>query len=277
MRRPLQVFLSALALLALPALPGCADEVIVTDPDAPNDGFVSVSQSPPNQAFLGASFYKRVPAAGTITEVDHDGACRRDHFALPTSSSPRLPVDAGEVRVTGGLKDFGANFESGYDFHATGAIFKAGDVLNLDVGGSDDVAPMSVTLSAPPVVVIAPPPATIDIGKDLTFTWTSSPGAGTLTIQIEVLWDAVKTDYSSAVNFPREIVGCTADISQGTLTIPASLLSQLPTMSSVPAIVSARASNFDSRHAGNSRVGFSVNADAATPSGALYMINAKLN
>lgn len=225
MTRSLPAVLSALALLALP---GCACEVIVADPDMPNFGIFSISQSPPNQVNAGAGFYKGVPQSRR-EEIARDGACWLEHYALPVSSPQLLPVDAGELRVTGGLTDLTTDFESGYDFQEKGAIFKAGDVLTLHVEGSDEIAPMSVTLPAPPTPVIAPPPATLDIGEDLTFTWTSPPGIGTLQFYVQVSWDAVKTDYSSAVYFPRDIVRCTADISQGTLTMPASLLSQLST------------------------------------------------
>lgn len=271
MTRPFQAFSIALALLAMP---GCASEVIAPDPDAPNVGLFSVYQFPPDQASVGAGFYKHLPPRSV--EIDRDGECWIDHYGLPLSGSQSLPVDAGELRVTGGLTDLVADFESGYDFQAKGTIFEAGDVLTLDVEGSDEVAPMSVTLPAPPTPVIAPPPATIDIGEDLTFTWTSTPGTGTLTIQVQVYWAPVKTDYSIAVYGARDILRCSADISQGTLTMPASLLSQLTTNGPLPATVSANTLNFDVRHAGNSSVSFGLMTRAVTPSGEEYHFDADL-
>lgn len=272
MTRPLPAILSVLALLAVP---GCADEVLVPDPDMPNFGLFSVYQTPPDQVNAVALFRKGVAPSGR-QEIDHDGACLLEHYILPVWS-PQLPVvDAGELRVTGGLTDLTTDFESGYDFQEKGAIFEAGDVLTLHVEGSDEVAPMSVTLTAPPTPVIAPPPATLDIGEDLTFTWTSPPGTGTLQISVQVFWDAVKIDYSSAVYHARDIVRCNADVSQGTLTMPASLLSQISTSGPLPASIHALTTNRDSRRAGKSLVSFGVTTGAVSPSGEAYNFDADL-
>jgi hypothetical protein len=278
MTRSLLAFSSALALLAMP---GCT-EVLV--PDGPDFGLVSVFQSPlvqgavfTNQASASALFGKGVPRSA-FQLIDQDGACRIDHYPLPVLvSGPEAQVlDAGELRVTGGLTDLVMDFDGGYDFYAKSAIFEAGDVLTLQVEGSDEVAPISVTVPAPPTPVITPPPATIDIGEDLTFTWTSAPGTGTLQLDLQTSWDAVKTG-SGEVHYPRDIVRCNVDISQGTVTMPASLLSQLTTSGSHPASVFAVASNGEILHrSGKSRVSFFVNADAATPSGEAYQFDADL-
>lgn len=275
MTRAIPAFLTLVALLALP---GCPCEVLVEEPDGPTHGLFTINQTLPNQALAGAWFVKvRKGAAAGQIELDHDGACRLYHSEPPgPHTSAPVEVDAGTLRVTGGLTDLVADFEGGYAFPEKTAIFEAGDVLTLDVEGSDDVAPMSVALTAPPLAVIAPPPATIDIGEDLTFTWASPPGAGTLAIQLQTYWPAVKTGPSSAVWGLRDLVMCQADISEGTLTMPASLLSQISDDGPDGARVSAYAHNQDLRHAGDSSVTFGVFADAAAPSGEAYQFDAEL-
>jgi hypothetical protein len=58
---------------------------------------------------------------------------------------------------------------------------------------------------------------------------------------------------------PRDIVRCKVDISQGTVTMPASLLSQLSTTGPRPATVFAEASKSEIlHHVGKSRVTFIV-------------------
>jgi hypothetical protein len=270
MTRRLPTFFTAVALLATP---GCADCVIVEE-RGPILGLFTVNQTPPNQAHAGAFFRK-----GTFqgpTELDRDGACWLDHYEQP-SASPNLPIelDAGELRVTGGLEELVADFNGGYEFPGKTAIFEAGDVLTLHVEGTDQVPSMAVTLPAPPVPVIAPPPTTIDTGEDLTFTWTSPPGTGTLTIQVEGFWPAVKTDSGTAWH-PRDIVRCQGDISQGTLTMPASLLFQVSDDGPQGATISAYVNNYERRNAGDSIIDFSVSTAAAAPTGGAYMFDADL-
>lgn len=265
--------------IALLALPGCASEVLVSEPDGPAQGLFTVGQTPPNRAFAGATFFKiRGEVDRGPTEIDRDGACWLDHYEPPDEPSPiqLVQVDAGEVRVTGGLTDLTATFENGgYVFPEKGAIFEAGDVLTLDVEGSDDVPPMSVTLAAPPLLVISPAPATIDTSEDIVFTWTSPPGTGTLTIQVQGYWPAVQL-ASGPVWGPRDIVRCQVPLSDGTLTMPASLLSQVSDDGPHGASVSARVTNHEVRTSGDTLVGFSVGTDAATPSGKAYHFDAPL-
>lgn len=238
-------------------------------------GFFAISQSPPDQAHAGAFFSNEVRPEPR--EVDHEGACRLFHQELTDWISPQpAKLDAGLLRVTGGLTDvvlaLGSN---GYNSTGEQAIFKAGDMLTLDVEGSDEVAPASATITAPPVPIVAPPPGTIDTSQDLTFTWESKAGTGTVTIGVGGYWPAVKNDFGEAW-YPRDNVSCAADVSQGTLTMPASLLSQITTDGAHGVRFSAQAWNNEIRYDGDSRVGFLVSATAVTPSGQAYSFDAKL-
>lgn len=255
-------------------------------PDEPTLGVFGVYQATPDEFGMGAHFRKRVlsgtvpSGTGGTPEIDHDGACRLYHYdPPPTSSAPHVPqaaVDAGELRVTGGLTDLTMTFEDGYaSLLQKGVLFETGDALTLHIEGSDVVSPMSVTFPAPPPPVIALPPATIDIGEDLTLTWTSAPGTGSLNIDITTWWDAVKTDSGTSWS-SRDVVGCTVDVSQGTVTMPASLLSQISPTSSLPPQISASVANDDTRQVGDDLVGFRVETYAATPSGGLYLLDVDL-
>src|SRR5262245_61944463 len=110
MTRPLLAFSSALALLALP---GCT-EVLV--PDGPTEGLFGVYQFSPNEFGQWATFSKRVLSVnGGVEEIDRDGTCTLYRYAPPPVSGPTSPlaVDAGELRVTGGLEDLVMDFEDG--------------------------------------------------------------------------------------------------------------------------------------------------------------------
>jgi hypothetical protein len=146
-------------------------------------------------------------------------------------------------------------------------------MLTLEIGGSDTVEPMAATLTGPPVAVLAPPPATIDRGQDLTFTWTSAPGTGHLVIGIDA---QASGDGHPVVTYTTDAVNCWADVSQGTLTIPSSLLSKLPTDSHLPAVVLAMSYNSERRHAGKSWVVFTADTTATTPGGEGYDLQAEL-
>lgn len=209
--------------------------------------------------------------------VAEEGACRLEHHersAVPRGAPP-VQLDAGELRVTGGSKQLVAVYDDGYEFPPETAIFETGDVLTFDIEGSDRVAAMSVSIPAPPAPVITPPPETIDTGEDLTFTWTSAPGAGAMDIRVWGYWPAVDTSTGKA--WPgRDVVTCEVEPSQGTLTMPASLLSQVVTESAVGVSVGAFVSIRERRAFGDSFVGFHLNTTAVTPSGQAYLLSSKL-
>ncbi|APR87198.1 hypothetical protein A7982_12547 [Minicystis rosea] len=245
--------------------------------DKPDYGFVWVHQSPLSPG-MSASFWDKL-GRSRIEGIESDSACQIEHWAKPEPSNdgpPLVLLDAGELRLTGGLKDLTLDFESGYRLDEQGAIFEPGDDLTLEVEGSDDVAPMSVTVTAPPAPVITPPPETLDIGEDLTVTWTSAPGKGRLQFAVGTYWDGVKNSASGETFHPREIVRCFADVSQGELTMPVSLLSQLSTDAPRPASFFALVDNEMVHKVGNSTVRFLAESIALTPSGDVYSFDAEL-
>ncbi|APR87199.1 hypothetical protein A7982_12548 [Minicystis rosea] len=214
-----------------------------------------------------------------VEVVESDGVCQLEHWAKPDPSNDAtesVPLDAGELRVTGGLADRAVGFANGYRLAESAPIFEAGDELTLEVEGSDEVAPMSVTVTAPPSPVIASPPTMLDIGEDFSVTWTSPPGKGTLQLYLQVSWDPVKPGPSTMSSGPRDMVRCFADVSQGKLTMPASLLSQISTSGSEPAVIAGVVSNDVIHKVGGSLVRFSVQSTPVTPGGEGYFSNVDL-
>ncbi len=274
MRRCLQTLSTALALFAVP---GCANEVIIPD-DAPVRGIFNVQQNQPDAfpaVLAGARFVRGGSGGATSTEIGAEGGCRSYQMKQGLDGNPGVAVDVGKLRVTGKLADLTADFEGGYEFFEKGPIFEAGDPITFGVEGSDLLPALSVTLPGPPIPVLAPPPATIARDEDLVFTWQSPAGTGTLNIDVAVFGDWIDTP-SGPVRPSEYTIDCKADVATGTLTVPASLLSLLPAAGTMDASISASVNNGESRQDEGYSVWFVVGTTAVGPEGKAYFFNPAL-
>jgi hypothetical protein len=277
MERTLSACVAAALLLALP---GCG--WVKVEEEGAVSGLFSISQAPPDHANVWAGFRKITDHGDDDwrVEVAHEGPCSLVHYAPPPSSPPELPaqLDAGKLRVTGGLKELVADYDDEsdkYEFAQEKAVFEAGDVLTFDIEGTDRVPSMSVSIPAPETAIVSAPPETIDTTQDLTFAWTSASGKGTVTIQVLGFYPAHQVGSTKGWS-ERDAVVCEVPLAQGTLTMPTSLLSQLVTDPQPGLHIMANAQNTELRSFGDSFVGFVVSAIAMTPDGTAYLHQAKM-
>lgn len=212
------------ALLLLLSAPACDGEVVVP-PRPVHRGIVSVLQNPGSSPWVGTYVQFIEQIDDPCTTLDTEGSCRlvgcKSGWGLPGTFAY---VDAGTITITGSLGEAVVPFgEHTYGpGHHDGLVFATGDLLRLDVAGSDTIAPIAVTLPIPPppVVTSVPDGSVIDRSLPFAIAWDSDAPAGQVRAWI---------DMHPAVDVGDLYImlQCSADLSAGRLEMSPALLSAL--------------------------------------------------
>ena len=99
----------------------------------------------------------------------------------------------------------------------------SGGSYTLSGAGGKDIGPCSATgVIEPLITVTSAIPSTIPRSQDLTITWTGGTGTDYITV-----FGAASAPIDA--NTPNtEVFACTTTVDKGTITVPATVLSQLP-------------------------------------------------
>lgn len=277
----------ALSLRRLVALglsvvaPGCGQALVEecdVDPPSPEDfGSVVVDQLPPGGAVNGeqptelwASFHRDYVAP--CAEVHRAGSCAVLRCERAWADGGEL-LDGGAITMTGGLTDLSLEGDAlGALYHQKQdtPMFEPGDALTFSIAGSDAVEPFTTTLVAPPLPVITSGPPKLDRSTPSVFEWTSDPGEGRLAVSITNYPESVQTGDLVESGPVSERIACEADISEGSLTVPASLLEQLTPGAVAPTDVQISVWNRETRERDAFRLLIMAGGYATLPEGGLY-------
>ncbi|APR75557.1 Hypothetical protein A7982_00903 [Minicystis rosea] len=207
--------------------------------------------------------------------VESDGGCQRLHCEVGWAIAG-VAVDAGELSLTGGLMDITAD-ASGYNQSLETPLFEPGDMLELALLGNERFTPVTISLEAPPLPVVAPPAAgPLLRSAPLTITWNSAPGPGTVTASITTYPDAWQEGQTTHSGDVSEKVSCEAAVSAGSLTMPVSLLSMLPPSTVTQADLRVGVATREVRERDGFRIDFSVGGYATLSEGGMYWFSRDL-
>jgi uncharacterized protein (TIGR03437 family) len=154
------------------------------------------------------------------------GTCR-----VAASNTTGLPsglgvLDAGTVTLNGpGIANFAVPQlpDKTYSFNFSGDQVTSGSTYTLSGAGGKDVGAFSATgVIDSPITATSVTPTNIPRNQDLTITWTGGTGTDFITI-----YGAASAPIDA--NTPNTAVfTCTTTVDKGTITVPSSILAQLP-------------------------------------------------
>ncbi len=242
-------------------------------------------QLPPGTTTFGTDSYSTLFArfAPDVVDecvvIDREGTCLLERCDRGVSAS--TPTDAGAVTLAGALEDVAVEFDAssyGVDgsnsFRVDGPLFAAGDAVTLANAGSGEVPAMSTTLEAPPHVTVTKPAekSRLGLGGDIELAWTSSGGAGKVVVAVWTHPESSSTGGSVDSGAIREGVRCEADVDDGSIRVPATLLQQLRPNLPSPATLGVVTTNREAHERGGWRTEFELEAESAAPSGGPFLL-----
>jgi hypothetical protein len=218
------------------------DHGVTTDPESGTVKSDSISGS-----FSQTSGYQLSSSSGIQnTTLANSGGCIVSRAIITSSTvtaGHSTAFDAGTVTLTG---PSGTNLNnqqlteisntylytiggsgSGYPGQGNGSILAG--TYNVTGSGGNDVGPFSTSITiGPPLTLNNPLPTTVTESAGLTLNWTGGNGADVVQIQ--------GTSGTTTGTGANEIITstgflCTTTAGQGTFTVPASILTWLPTIS----------------------------------------------
>lgn len=186
-----------------------------------------------------AFFYEYTSAGSGVcdTYVD-DGSCRTWQCnAEAYTSLPSINVlDAGSLSVSGARRElaFARDEEGSYrigDFDGT-PLWGGGETLSATLGGSTDVPATTLSITAPPPLVVTSPVVTesglaLDVASDFSVTWQQLTTADDVYISLSAETEATGADGEPVANF-SPAVDCKFAGNAGIGIVRSSLLSSLP-------------------------------------------------
>jgi hypothetical protein len=179
---------------------------------------------------------------------------------------------AGTVTVSGGVQPVTVVPDDVFLYGVPGSnqegLYAPGDAITVDIAGDGDIPAHSLTATAPlAVTIVAPafvPPepqasrVTIDLSQDLIVEWING-STGRIRVGI---------GSHDAFTERRTILSCTADASDGQMTIPSDILTRI-LRTDIETETSVAITLFDSVEtmAGECEVTFSIQSWASSPDG----------
>lgn len=166
-----------------------------------------------------ASFLEMGPSGCDLT-THGDCAVARCDFTDPPPTTTF--ASAGDITVTGGIEPvtMKPSVDKTYDYASgTQQLFQGGEQLQFSAAG-DDIPAFTATITAPPTLELQQPsstPVSLQKTGDFVAAWTPVSDA---VVEIEF---SLQPSATEIVN-----VRCSFDASAGTGTIPASIVSELP-------------------------------------------------
>jgi len=220
-------------------------------------GFI-IGQSTASDPSLGA--YKSDSIAGSFSQINgfqlsssgstqstilaNSGGCvvaRTTSTSSTVTTGGSTGLDAGTVTITGPsgtslnsqklTEAYNAYFYSFTEgtsnpFSPSGAILPG--TYTLTGAGGNDVGPFSTSISIGPLFTLSNPlPTTVTESAGLTIKWTGGNASDTVLIN-----GTSQTNTGTGANLTSTATGfvCTTTAGQGTFTVPASILTWLPTI-----------------------------------------------
>jgi hypothetical protein len=160
------------------------------------------------------------------------GTCRVTASNTTTGISVGLgALDAGAVSLNGPGIDqaIPQGPDKTYSFNFSGTDVTSGGTYSLSGEGGKDIGPFSVSgVIEPNITATSAIPNTIPRGQDLTITWTG----GTSTDYITIFGSASAPIDANTPN--TAVFACTTTVDKGTITVPSTILSQLPATPASP-------------------------------------------
>lgn len=263
---------------------GCDD---LGQPPARDAGWFQVSQVPPGaQVQSGIWGYFNLREFEHCVVLEREGSCRLEYCNPRWLEEERCngerwsageSVDVGELTLTGGLADLTATYDAPtgqYSALVSAPVFEPGDLLRLGVSGNARVPAVSVMLEGPPMAVISEPLELHELerGDPIKLNWSSGPGSGTVFAYVVNRPESRQHDNVIDSGSATESVICEADVSAGSLVMPANLLARLTPDTAMRALLIVDVANGDTVTIEGWHLGFSARSWAADPEGGRYSV-----